>query len=127
LLKQPTYYNELKEGKAVVLNNVNFDFDSYILLESSEEELNSFYQFLIDNSHLRFSINGHTDNMGTDEYNQELSIKRAKSVYNWLINKGIQPPRLEYKGIGKQQPLINSTDDKSRAINRRVEVQIINM
>ena len=124
LLKHPTYYNELKEGKAVVLNNVNFDFDSYILLESSEDELNSFYQFLIDNSQLRFSINGHTDNMGTDEYNQELSIKRAKSVYNWLINKGIQQSRLEYQGFGKKYPLVNSTDDKSRAINRRVEVQI---
>ena len=78
LLKHPTYYNELKEGKAVVLNNVNFDFDSYILLESSEDELNSFYQFLIDNSQLRFSINGHTDNIGTDEYNQDLSIKKGK-------------------------------------------------
>lgn len=125
LIKQPTYYNELKEGRAVVLNNVNFDFDSFILLESSEDELNSFYQFLIDNSQLRFSINGHTDNIGTDEYNQELSVKRAKSVYNWLINKGIQPSRLEYQGFGKQQPLVNSTDDKSRAINRRVEAQII--
>jgi len=126
LLKHPTYYNDLKEGKAVVLNNVNFDFDSYILLESSEDELNSFYQFLINNSPLRFTINGHTDNIGTDEYNQDLSIKRAKSVYNWLINKGIQPSRLEYQGFGKKQPLVNSADDKSMAINRRVEVQIIN-
>jgi outer membrane protein OmpA-like peptidoglycan-associated protein len=126
LLKHPTHYNELKEGKAVVLNSVNFDFDSYILLESSEDELISFYQFLIENSQLRFSINGHTDNMGTDEYNHELSIKRAKSVYNWLINKGIQPSRLEYQGFGKKQPLVNSTDDKSMAINRRVEVQINN-
>lgn len=125
LLKYPTHYNELKEGKAVVLNNVNFDFDSYILLESSEHELNSFYQFLIDNLQLRFSINGHTDNIGTDEYNLELSIKRAKSVYNWLINKGIQQSRLEYQGFGKKHPLVDSTDDKSTAINRRVEVQIL--
>lgn len=125
LLKHPHHYNELKEGKAVVLNNVNFDFDSYILLESSEDELNSFYQFLNDNSLLRFNINGHTDNIGTDEYNQDLSIKRAKSVYNWLINKGIQPSQLEYQGFGKKQPLVNSTDDKSRAINRRVEVQML--
>ena len=53
-------------------------------------------------------------------------LKRAKSVYNWLINKGIQPSRLEYQGFGKKLPLINSTDDKSRSINRRVEVQILN-
>ena len=78
LLKHPTYYNGLKEGKSVVLNNVHFDFDSYILLESSEDELNSFYHFLIDNSQLRFRINGHTDNIGTDEYNQDLSIKESQ-------------------------------------------------
>ncbi|HBZ20674.1 MAG TPA: OmpA family protein, partial [Bacteroidales bacterium] len=75
---------------------------------------------------LRFRIDGHTDNIGTDEYNLDLSIKRAKSVYNWLVNKGIQPSRLEYSGFGKRQPLINSTDDNSRGINRRVEVRIIN-
>jgi outer membrane protein OmpA-like peptidoglycan-associated protein len=126
LLKHPTYYNELKEGKAVVLNNVNFDFDSYILLKSSEDELNTFYQLLIDNPDLRFRINGHTDNIGTDEYNQDLSIKRAKSVYNWLVNKGIRPSRLEYMGFGKRRPLVNSTDEKSMTTNRRVEIQIIN-
>jgi outer membrane protein OmpA-like peptidoglycan-associated protein len=125
-LKLITNFSELKKGKAIVLNNINFDFDSYILLKSSEYELNSFYQFLIDNPELRFRIDGHTDNIGTDEYNLDLSIKRAKSVYNWLVNKGIQPSRLEYKGFGKRQPLINSTDDNSRAINRRVEAQIIN-
>ena len=125
-LKHLTFFNGLKEGKALVLNNVNFDFDSYILLKSSEDELNTFYQFLIDNPVLKFRIDGHTDNIGSDEYNQDLSIKRAKSVFNWLVNKGILSSRLDYKGFGKRQPLINSTDDKSRAINRRVEVQIIN-
>lgn len=125
-LRLMTYLSELKKGKFVVLNNVNFDFDSYLLLKSSEDELNTFYQFLVDNPELKFRIDGHTDNIGTDEYNQNLSIKRAKSVYNWLINKGIQPSRLEYKGFGKSRPLIDLADDKSRAINRRVEVQIIN-
>jgi OOP family OmpA-OmpF porin len=125
-LKLMTNFSELIKGKAIVLNNINFDFDSYILLKSSEDELNSFYQFLIDNPELRFRIDGHTDNIGTDEYNLDLSISRAKSVYNWLVNKGIQPSRLEYTGFGKRQPLINSTDDNSRGINRRVEVQIIN-
>ncbi len=124
-LKLMTYFSDLKEGKAVVLNNVNFDFDSYILLKSSEGTLNTFLQYLIDNPDLRFGIGGHTDNIGTDEYNLDLSVKRAKSVYNWFVNKGIQPSRLEYNGFGKRQPLINSTDDKSRAINRRVEVQVI--
>jgi outer membrane protein OmpA-like peptidoglycan-associated protein len=119
------HFNEVKEGKAVVLNNVNFDFDSYILLTSSEETLNSFLQYLVDNPELRFSIGGHTDNIGTDEYNLDLSVKRAKSVYNWLVNKGIKPSRLEYTGSGKREPLIDLTDDKSRAINRRVEVRVI--
>jgi outer membrane protein OmpA-like peptidoglycan-associated protein len=119
------HFNEVKEGKAVVLSNVNFDFDSYILLKSSEETLNTFLQYLVDNPELRFRIGGHTDNIGTDEYNLDLSVKRAKSVYNWLVNKGIQPSRLEYTGSGKREPLIDLTDDKSRAINRRVEVRVI--
>jgi outer membrane protein OmpA-like peptidoglycan-associated protein len=124
-LKLMTHFGELKKGKALVLNNVNFDFDSYILLKSSEGTLNTFLQYIIDNPDLRFRIDGHTDNIGTDEYNLDLSVKRAKSVHNWLVNKGIQSSRLEYKGFGKRQPLVNSTDDKSRAMNRRVEVQII--
>ena len=124
-LKLMTHFGELKDGKALVLNNVNFDFDSYILLKSSEGTLNTFLQYIIDNPDLRFRIDGHTDNIGTDEYNLDLSVKRAKSVHNWLVNKGIQSSRLEYKGFGKRQPLVNSIDDKSRAMNRRVEVQII--
>ena len=82
-------------------------------------------EFLKDNSGLRISIEGHTDDIGTEEYNLELSIKRAKSVYNWLVNKGIDPDRLEYRGFGRNRPLYSSTEERYRTINRRVEVKII--
>ncbi len=118
--------NRLSQGESVVLRNVNFDFNSFILLKSSEATLNTFLEFLNENPVLRASIEGHTDDIGTEEYNLELSVKRAKSVYNWLVNRGIQPQRLEFKGYGKKLPLINSTEDKDRAINRRVEVKVIN-
>jgi OmpA-OmpF porin, OOP family len=118
--------NKLSQGESVVLKNVNFDFNSFILLKSSEATLNTFLEFLNENPTLRVSIEGHTDDIGTEEYNLELSTKRAKSVCNWLVNRGIQQQRLEYKGYGKKQPLINSTEDKNRAINRRVEVKVIN-
>ena len=122
-LNRLKYFNPLQEGMSVVLNNIRFDFDSYILLESSEAELNTFYQFLTSNPDLRFRIDGHTDNIGTEEYNNNLSLKRAKSVYDWLVNKGIQASRMQYKGFGKSQPLIDSNDEKARSVNRRVEVK----
>lgn len=114
----------LKQGNPIVLKNINFDFNSYILLRSSEETLNTLFEFLNNNPSLKIRIDGHTDDIGNDEYNLDLSLKRARSVFNWLVGKGINPNRLEFNGFGKRQPLVNSTEEKYRAINRRVELKI---
>ncbi len=120
-----TDLNKLKNGIPVVLENVNFEFDSFVLLRSSEEILNTLRNYLNNNPDIRISIEGHTDDIGTVEYNLELSINRAKSVYNWLIIKGIESKRLSFTGFGKSRPLYYDTEEKYRALNRRVEVRII--
>ena len=121
-----TDLNKLNLGKSVILKNVNFEFDSYVLLPDADMILKTLLTYLNDNPKIRILISGHTDDLGSDDYNLELSINRAKTVYNWLINNGIESDRLKYTGFGKSQPLYNDTAEKSRALNRRVEVKLIN-
>lgn len=120
-----TDLNKLKLGIPVVLENVNFEFDSFMLLNSSNGILNTLLNYLNNNPDIKIGIEGHTDDIGTDDYNIILSINRAKSVYNWLINKGIDSDRLSFTGFGKNRPLYNDSEENHRALNRRVEVRII--
>ena len=120
-----TDLNRLKQGIPVVLENVNFEFDSYSLLKSSETVLNTLLDYLKSNPDIKVSIEGHTDDVGTDDYNLELSVKRANSVYNWLINNGIDSNRLRFTGFGKSHPIYYETDEQHRVLNRRVELRKI--
>lgn len=121
-----TDLNKLKQGMTVILENVNFEFDRYNLLPASEDILTTLLNYLEENPEIKICIEGHTDDIGTEQYNYDLSINRAKSVYNWLTNKGINSTRLRFTGFGKSRPIFNEKDEKHRALNRRVEVRIIN-
>ena len=121
-----TDLNKLKLGNSVILKNVNFEFNSYVLQADADTILKAVLIYLNDNPKIRILISGHTDDLGSNEYNLELSINRAKSVYNWLINNGIELGRLEFTGFCKSRPLFKDTDEKSRSLNRRVEVKILN-
>jgi OmpA-OmpF porin, OOP family len=120
-----TDFNKLKSGNSVILKNVNFEFNSYSLQHDAENVLSTLLNFLIKNPEINIQISGHTDDIGTEEYNLELSINRAKTVYNWLIAKGIEAKRLKYAGFGKSVPLYYETSERFRELNRRVEVKII--
>jgi OmpA-OmpF porin, OOP family len=120
-----TDFNKLKLGSTIILKNVNFEFNSYRLQQDADKVLNTLLNYLSDNPEINLQISGHTDDIGTDEYNLELSINRAKTVYNWLISNGVESKRLRYTGFGKSAPLYNETDESFRALNRRVEVKII--
>ena len=127
--KPPLLYetdlNKLNQGIPVVLENVNFEFDKFDLLPNAEDILNALLTYLENNPEIKISIEGHTDDLGTEQYNYELSINRAKSVYNWLNNKGINSSRLKFTGFGKSYPIFKEKDEEHRALNRRVEVRII--
>ncbi len=112
-------------GEKSVLKNVFFETDSYSLKPESKYELDKIIHFLKFNSEIMIEISGHTDNIGTREYNLTLSEKRAKSVVDYLVNHGISEDRLQYKGYGFDQPVDENETEEGRANNRRTEFKII--
>ncbi|NOU16128.1 MAG: OmpA family protein [Bacteroidales bacterium] len=114
-----------KQGDVFILKNVNFEFNQSTLLPESYKTLEELIKYLQKNSSIVISINGHTDNVGLEKYNYELSKERAKSVYNFLLNRGINKERLSYAGFGSTQPLNENTSEKNKQNNRRVEIKIV--
>ena len=123
--KKDVPLDPVKEGQRIVLRNVFYATDSFNLKSESRVELNKLYQFLVNNSGLKIEISGHTDNVGYEEYNMELSEKRARSVYDYLVEKGIDPERLSYKGYGESEPVATNETEEGRAQNRRTEIKIL--
>lgn len=105
---------------------VFFDFDKSNLQDESIPELERIVEFLRSNPGVSIMLEGHTDDVGSDDYNDKLSLDRAASVKAYLTNAGIKPTRIQTKGLGKRNPLVQGTDDASRAMNRRVEMLILN-
>jgi outer membrane protein OmpA-like peptidoglycan-associated protein len=115
----------IKIGDTFVLPNIFFEFAQSNLLPDSYSELNRLLVFLKKNETVKIEISGHTDNYGSNEYNQKLSINRAKAVYHYLIEQGIDSNRLSYKGYGMDKPLAPNDTEENRAKNRRTEILII--
>ena len=115
----------LSVGSTVVLHNIYFQFDRSTILQQSYKELTTLVELMRDNPKLRIEIGGHTDNQGSASYNMKLSESRAKAVADYLIAKGIDPKRLQYRGYGKTKPIADNSSDEGRAKNRRVEMKIL--
>lgn len=116
---------EIREGVAVRINNIFFDFDKAELKPESYPELERLTRFLAENPDARIEIAGHTDDRGTDAYNLELSAKRAQAVVDYLASEGIPKERLEPKGYGEEKPVASNETDEGRAQNRRVEFRFV--
>jgi outer membrane protein OmpA-like peptidoglycan-associated protein len=104
-----------------VLKNVFFETGSAQLNPNSLHELNLLSQWLAENTAIFIQINGHTDHIGAEEMNVQLSTQRAKTVYEYLINSGISRERLRYKGYGSSKPVADNATEKGRKENRRTE------
>ncbi len=115
----------IRTGAKTTLENIFFETDSYELKEESLVELEELYSFLTENPDVRILIGGHTDNQGNAGYNQRLSENRAKSVFSHLVQKGIDPLRLEYKGFGLSNPVADNSTPDGRARNRRTEITVL--
>lgn len=113
------------EGTSAVLENIFFDLDKYDLKDKSVTELRKILRFLKENPELRVEISGHTDNSGSDEYNQQLSQRRAQAVFDYLVSKGIAANRLIPKGYGSAHPLADNQTEAGRQQNRRIEFKVI--
>jgi len=114
----------ITNGAVMRLHNIRFGFDSFVLRSSAFPELDKLVRFLIENAKVKILIAGYTDNMGSADYNLKLSRARAKSVFDYLVSKGIDSRRMQYQGFGNTRPLSNNQTPQGRAANRRTEIMI---
>jgi len=115
----------LTQRVSVRLNNIFFDFDSDRLRKESYPELRRLVKFIKENPQLQFEISGHTDSLGNEQYNKQLSLRRAKAVRDYLIEQGCKAAQLIVKGYGASVPIATNETEKGRQINRRVEIKIL--
>jgi len=109
-----------------VLVGVNFEFNSAQLTPQSFPILFYAVQNLNENPDTKVEIQGHTDNVGSDQYNLKLSERRAQTVRDYLASKGIDPSRLTVKGYGESIPVADNNTAEGRSLNRRIEFKILN-
>ncbi len=102
-----------------------FDFDSAVVKKESFPIIDEIVDIMQTMPRLKLEIQGHTDNIGTVEYNQRLSDERAKNVMLAMIERGIEPSRLRYRGFGFSQPVASNDTPEGRALNRRTMFVII--
>ncbi len=108
-----------------VVRPINFDFDKAIIKPESYQTIDELVDLMMTWPNLKFDIQGHTDNVGTIEYNQILSEKRAEAVFEALVSRGIEERRLRYRGFGMSKPIAPNDTEVGRAKNRRTEFIII--
>ncbi|MDC1188768.1 OmpA family protein [Flavobacteriales bacterium] len=116
----------------IVVKNIYYEYDKFALLDSSKTVIDTtMFKILTDNPDIIIEIGSHTDAIGSDAYNQKLSQKRAQSVVNYLIGKGIARKRLQAKGYGEKEPIAanknadGSDNPEGRQMNRRTEFRVI--
>ncbi len=115
-----------EKGISINLGELLFDFNSTKLKQNTITNLDKLAKILMKYDHLQLTVEGHTDSIGTDEYNLKFSKLRAKKVMDYLIQKGILPNRIKYKGFGEHKPITSNKSIRDRAKNRRVEIIIQN-
>jgi OOP family OmpA-OmpF porin len=106
----------------VILGDVNFAFDSAVLKPNAKEKIEKAVAHIQKMSDENFELLGHTDSIGTEEYNMGLSQRRADAVRNAMIKLGVAPERLIARGYGETKPIASNATKEGRAENRRVEL-----
>jgi outer membrane protein OmpA-like peptidoglycan-associated protein len=115
----------VEKDHSETLNNIFFPTGEFALDEKSKVELDRMVQFLNLNKSLKIEISGHTDDVGSDAGNLELSRKRALSVQEYLTKSGILAERLTAKGYGKTRPVVPNNSEANRQQNRRIEWRVL--
>jgi outer membrane protein OmpA-like peptidoglycan-associated protein len=120
----PAISDEVTKTVNYAAQNVYFNTASTKLLPKSFGPLNEVVKILKENTALKLKIDGHTDNVGADDYNMKLSDGRAASVKAYLVSKGISADRLESEGFGETMPVADNKTPAGRSKNRRVEMKV---
>ncbi|MEN2283290.1 OmpA family protein [Algoriphagus sp. SE2] len=112
--------------KSIVLENIYYDLDKADIRPDAAVELDKLVQILKDNPSIRIELSSHTDDRSSDEYNLDLSQRRAQSAVDYIVSQGIDPSRLVAKGYGESQLIIeNATTEEEHQKNRRTEFKVI--
>ena len=115
----------LREGDVIQIDQLFFEADSSRIKPESYRVLDEIYRFLATNQDVKVEIGGHTNGNPPHDYCDRLSTARAKAVADYLVNKGIDPDRLEYVGYGKRDPVASNATAAGRRKNQRVEIKIL--
>jgi outer membrane protein OmpA-like peptidoglycan-associated protein len=112
--------------RAIVLENIYYDLDKAEIRPDAAQELDKLVKILKDNPGIRIELSSHTDARASDAYNQDLSQRRAESAVEYIVSQGIDASRLEARGYGEQQLLIeNAQTEEEHQVNRRTEFKVI--
>ncbi len=123
--KSPNMEASLAQSSSYTFQSLNFKSGKAVLSSSADIELDKLVTWLTQNPAKKIEISGYTDNVGREADNQILSGKRAKAVYDYLIQHGVAADRLRYKGYGEQNPIASNSTPDGRLKNRRVECRIV--
>jgi len=107
-------------------DHLKFDFDKSDIRPENRELLSRIVGILLTSNDYQVYVYGHTDDIGTEEYNMGLSERRAQAVRDYLAQAGVDPGIIDTEGFGKSQPLVPGTSEEARGKNRRVELGIVN-
>jgi len=127
LVRKDFRMSKMKVGETVVLQNIFFETNLAVITPVSFPALDRVINFMKKNPDIKVEIDGHTDSVGSDAYNQRLSQARAQAVVEYLVKHGISRDRLVAKGFGEAKPVAPNTTPEGRAKNRRVEFRILEM
>src|SRR5579872_5455125 len=123
-LNQVLQTRDTARGLIVSMPDVLFDFNKYTLKPDARERLAKISGIILAYPDLKLEIEGHTDAIGTDEYNQQLSEKRADTVRGYLVSSGVTPDHVSAVGLGKANPVADNSTSAGRKLNRRVEMVV---
>ena len=119
---KPDVAQKTQEINEFLRNTTLFEFDSYEITREARAGLRRVVDWMNEYPSLTAKIEGHTDSVGSDEYNQKLSENRAKAIYDYLVKEGISASRLGYEGFGESRPVASNDTVEGRAQNRRIEM-----
>jgi len=123
-LNQVLQTRDSARGLIVSMPDVLFDFNKYTLKPEAREKLAKISGIVLAYPDLKLDVEGHTDAIGSDEYNQKLSEERASSVRGYLVSQGLKPDSISATGLGKANPVADNSTAKGRQLNRRVEMVV---
>lgn len=119
------YLQPLRENLIIRLKNIQFELNSAELMDESFAELDKVVEVMKNNPELRIELSAHTDNVGTDQYNDRLSQRRGDVAKTYLVKAGVEASRIQAIGYGKRRPLTSNDTEEAKQLNRRVEFKVI--